>query len=97
VKITEKEGLVVVTRTMLGEQTELKREKIKIRPFVTDTATVGVNYKSTINLGNYENVGLSVFISVPCYKEEIVNVFRQVEKLGTDLMLEQVSQVKPNA
>jgi hypothetical protein len=92
-KIKEKQGLIVVTKTLVGETTE-KIEKIKIRPFITDTATVGVQYKSTINTGNYENVALSIFISVPCYLEEVVSVFRQVEKLGTDLMLDQINRVK---
>ena len=95
-KVIEKEGLVTVTETVVGVKNE-KTEKIKIRPFITDVATVGVKYHTTINLGNYENVGFDVFINVPCYKEEVVNVFRQVEKLGTDLMLEQIGKIKKDA
>lgn len=101
-KIIEKEGLVTVTKTVVdrktgkNEKTE-KVDKIKIRPFVTDTSTVGIQYKTLINTGDFSNVSVSVFISVPCYLEETVNVFRQVEKLGTELMLEQIGKVKTDA
>jgi len=84
--------MVEVTSTVLGNAKK-RGEKIKIRPFTTDTATVGAKYgitKQTID-GSY--VKIDVFISCPCYKEEIVDVFGQVRDLADELMEAEVKRV----
>lgn len=88
-KVTKEEGTITVSKTLL-DHTVQKQEKIEIRPFITSTATVGVNISRTINLGNYENLRLGLLVSVPCYKEEIVDVFKQTLAVAERLMDEEL-------
>lgn len=46
-------------------------EVIEVRKFITEPATVSVDYALTINLGNYESARIGVALTVPCYREEI--------------------------
>lgn len=102
-KITQKEGVIVVTRTLKksGEIISKKedRQQIKIRPFVTATATMGIRYHATIPTADYANVGVDVFITYPCYVEESREVFEGICKLGQELMDDQVAKMtgKKNA
>lgn len=86
-KVTEKEGRISVTRTYL-DQTIEKKERIKIRPFVTDTATVSVKYGATLSMGDYQSARIDVMVSVPAYVEEIMEVYPQVKSL-VDALVEQ--------
>ena len=95
-KINEKEGAVTVTRTQFGETTE-KREKIKIRPFVTDTATVSVKYGATISMGNYQSARIDIMLSVPCYTEEIREVYYQTRDQVYNLVDQEIKKIKEEA
>ena len=70
-KIEVQEGVVEVTITKVPGAPERKTEKIKIRPFLTSTATVGVSFGATIPTVNYANAKFNVFASMPCYIEEM--------------------------
>jgi hypothetical protein len=92
VTLSEKEGLIAVSKTVLKSQTE-KKEKIRIRPFVTPTSTVAVKYGRTINIGNYENVKVEVFVAAPCYMEEIVDVYNQVRDLCAEFIEKEIDDL----
>lgn len=77
-EIEVREAIVEVRTTVLGKE-EVSEEKIRIRPFVTNPATVSVKAGFTKNLGNYESARVDVFLSMPCYSEEIDNVYEQVK------------------
>ena len=92
-EVTQKEALVSVTKTVLGKPKE-RAKKIKIRPFVTDTATVAVKYGATINTGDYESTRIDVFLSCPCYKEEMVDVYNNLAEIADKLMEKEVAELK---
>lgn len=87
------EVTISVSKTTLGN-VKTKAQKISIRPFVTDTAKVGVKVGRLISLGNYENVKVEIFISSPAYVEEIVDVFKQVKTLASDLLDAEVDEIE---
>jgi len=101
-KINSKEATLEVTRTKKLSETssdETTVEKIKIRPFQTDTATVSVNRGATVKVGDYEFVRLDVNISIPCYREEIVDVFEDAKKFTEDklnLLIDEVLSQAPD-
>lgn len=77
-KIAEKEGTVVVTATVLNQKKD-ERKKIKIRPFVTDTANVSVKFGATVKMGGeYDFARVDVMISMPCYAEEVADMYKKV-------------------
>lgn len=57
---------------------EHKRTVLAVRRFASEPAYVRVNAGSTKNLGNYESLRVDVSITVPCYPEEIDDVFPRV-------------------
>lgn len=89
----QREATIEVTQTVLGQVRTTLKKKIKIRPFVTATATVGVKYGATVNTGNFENVKVDVFISAPSYVEEMVSVFNQCCAMGDKLMTRETDKI----
>ena len=65
-EVQAEEATISVSKTVLNTS-KTKQEKINIRPFVTDTARVGVKLGRLISLCNYENVKVEIFISSPAY------------------------------
>lgn len=86
------QGQVLVTRTYL-EQTVAKREKIKIRPFVTNPAHVSVKFGATIPVADFQFARVDVSVSVPCYVEEIREAFVQVRDLVDSLIEEETERL----
>ena len=77
-EIISKDAYYDIRKTILGkEQVDIGR--IRIRPFVTNTANVSVKGGATVNLGNYESARVDVMLSVPCYIEEIDEVYEQTK------------------
>jgi len=74
------EATIVVSRTVL-KQTTSEAKKIKIRPFVTSTATVSVKFGVTIPLAGYASARADVMIACPCYVEEIAPTYKMVRDL----------------
>jgi hypothetical protein len=91
--------MVEVTKTTIqdGKTVDHSRKvkKIKIRPFVTDTATVSIKYGLTIPTVEYGGARVDVFISCPCYKEEIVDVFEMVQGLADRLIDIEADKIEP--
>ena len=81
---------MVVSRTYLGKTSE-KREVIKVRAFSTTPARVAVRKGLTLSIapGSYEFARFDVTFDVPCYVEEIKEVYEEVndmvnERLGEE-------------
>lgn len=83
---TGEEVYLNVTQTLLGKPKEEARS-IKVRPFVTTPARVEVHAKRHVPLGpNEGNITVAITISMPCYKEEIVSAYKQVDEAVDKLM-----------
>lgn len=91
-KTKAEQGKITVTRTVLGK--EDTAEKLIIKRFETETATVGINFSRTINLNKfglpYETMKVGVMISIPCYVEEIETIYNKVNDFGMNLLDQQV-------
>jgi hypothetical protein len=74
---------VEVQRTQIGDVLEdsAKEELIKVTPFMTDPASVTVGAGVTKNMGNYESLRIFVQMTVPCYKEELDDIYPKVRDL----------------
>ncbi len=84
-KVVQEEATVEVTGTVLGKaQTQIR--KVKVRPFITDVARVGVKYGLSKEVGDGNWVRVDVSIECPCYKEEMVEVYNQLQDLGDKLI-----------
>lgn len=100
-KIESKEGTISVTRTIIDwregtvKSTKEKTQKIEIRPFATDTANVSIKMGATIPLKEaYAGARIDVMFSVPCYVEEMRDVFYQAKEIVDELMQEEVKSIK---
>ncbi len=91
-KIVQKEATVEVSVTSIGKP-KSSSEKIKIRPFVTETASIGLKYGATIPTVDYGNVRVDVFVNCPCYVEEFGKVYKQVHELTDKIMEREVDHL----
>lgn len=96
-KLLQKEAVVLVSRTVVKDGITVSKkddaQRIKIRPFVTETATVGIKYGATIPTADYANVKVDVFLSCPAYLEEVPEVFKNVCAVAKKWMEEQVDEI----
>ena len=96
-KLIEKEAFVEVSTTVLAKQKAQSKQrqvkKIKIRPFVTDTAHVSIKYGMTIPTGDWSSARVDVMISTPCYKEELIEEYKMVRKLVDKLITIEVDKL----
>jgi hypothetical protein len=92
-KLRKSHGTVVVSKTILGS-TVGNEEKIEIRPFVTDTANITVSYGTTMNVGDHNFLRMEIRVSVPCYKEEIEDVYYQTREYVENLLSSEISKAK---
>ncbi len=95
--ITEHETVVRVKRLLKvgGEKVlvdDESEEGIYVRKFVVPPAKVSLGKGVTVNIAKYESAKVDVHISVPCYVEEIEEVFAAVdrwvnEKVGAETLV----------
>ena len=78
VQITTRESIAEVRKTMLGKE-EVSSERIRIRPFISVPASITVKAGVTINLGNYESGRIDVMLTMPCYPEEIDEIYEDTK------------------
>ena len=91
-KVQEREGFVEVTTTVVGKR-KRKAKKLKIRPFVTSPANVSVKMGLTIPTGDWSSARVDVMLSVPCYVEEMLQVYEDVRDLVDQLIEGEVSRL----
>jgi len=77
-EIEVKDAIMEVRKTMFGKE-EVSNERIRIRPFVSTPATVSVKAGFTKNLGNYESARVDIMLTMPCYPEEIDDIYEDVK------------------
>lgn len=77
-EIQTRDAIAEVRKTMFGKE-EVSNERIRIRPFITNPASISVKAGVTINLGNYESGRVDVMLTMPCYLEEVDEIYEQVK------------------
>ena len=68
-------------------------DKIDVGVFVTTPAQVSVQYRSTINLGDYNSAQVGVMVTVPCYTEELDNAYAFASAFAERKMAKEVSEI----
>jgi hypothetical protein len=93
-----REGIVEVSKTVFGKET-IQEQRIPIRPFITNPATVSVKAGATISLGpkTYEFARIDVFLAIPCYKEEVDDVYVRVKDWVDKRMAKEYKELKKDA
>ena len=89
-KVIESE--IIVTRTYLGQKTE-KRKKVAVHAFVTDPAYISKKNGMTIDMGNFEYARIDVFLSLPCYVEEIADAWKTCKEWVDTTMSEEMDEL----
>lgn len=87
-----KGGQVEVETTVAGVKSKT-RKKLKVRPFVTSTANVGVSYGHSFEQDDGSWAKLQCSINIPCYKEEVEEVFDATAKLCERLMDKEMARL----
>lgn len=77
-EIQSREAIMEVRKTVFGKE-EVSSERIRIRPFVSNPASISVKAGVTINLGNYESGRVDVMLTMPCYPEEVDETYEDVK------------------
>lgn len=86
-------GRVFVNRTLFGV-TETETEQLAVQKFVTNPAYVKVALGMTVNLGDFESARMDVSLSVPCYQEEVTQVYPKVQKWVEDRVSAEVDAIR---
>lgn len=98
--VVKEDGLLTVESTVIlgpGEKPLNKRsqKKLKVRPFATEVAKVSIGAHATIpGPVSYSSIKTSVTLSVPCYLEEILDVYKDMDALVDKLMDRKVEQIQ---
>ncbi len=92
-KISKQEGLIEVVIDVAGQK-KIKTEKIKIRPFVTQTMKIGVTCSRLINTGNFENMKIEISAQMPCYIERAKETYLEVLKFVESRMDSEVDKLE---
>ncbi len=79
VSIETRDAIAEVRKTVFGKE-EVSSERIRIRPFVSNPASISVKAGVTINLGNYESGRVDVMLTMPCYPEEVDQIYNEVKE-----------------
>jgi len=79
VEIQTRDAIAEVRKTVFGKE-EVSSERIRIRPFISNPASISVKAGVTINLGNYESGRVDVMLTMPCYPEEVDATYNEVKE-----------------
>jgi len=91
-KLKLSEASIEVTSTVLRKSKTVSK-RIKIRPFATVPAHVEAHLGTWFPTGDMAGAKVDVTIRVPCYVEEIVDVFNQARDLADDLLDKEVARI----
>lgn len=94
-EIREEEGVLVVSSSVLGQETEEVRT-VRVRPFIKDAPVGSVTVKlgRTINTGNFESARIDVAFQVPGYVQELVPLYHDTLKIAESLLSEEVEKIE---
>lgn len=71
-------------RAFKSDIPEVDDQNIAIRCFVTEPAEVTLEQGLTMNLGNFETAKITVGIRVPCYVEEVNDIYTLAQQWVSD-------------
>lgn len=95
-EIKRVDGRVTVTKTVFGKE-EVTEDTIAVQAFQTQPANVSVKAGCTVNMTNYESGRIDIMVSIPCYKEEIDDVFPRVKDWVDERMTKEYQELKKAA
>ena len=87
-----KNGEIEVETTVAGVKNRTRR-KLKVMPFVTSTANVGVSFGHSFEQDDGSWSKIQCSINLPCYKEEVEETFKVCAKLVERLMDEEIDRL----
>ena len=93
VQITTRDSIAEVRKTVFGKE-EVSNERIRIRPFISQPASISVKAGLTINLGNYESARVDVMLTMPCYPEEVDSTYEDVKNWVDGRVSHERSQIE---
>lgn len=95
-RVTAPEGSAAVRTVHVSSRNPIdSSEEIRSfdsQVFETEPAYVRVNAGLTTNLGDYESLRVDVSISMPCYKEEIEQVFPSIGDKVSEMLDSEVEK-----
>lgn len=94
-KTEHKGGEIEVITTVAGIKGRTNR-KLKILPFVTSTANVGISFGHSFEQDDGSWAKIQCSINLPCYKEEVEPTFKAVALLCERLMDEELKRLGGN-
>lgn len=92
-KVEAKTGKATVMKELNKVQTETQEDVGEAALYDQPTCNVGVNAGITKNLGNYESLKVGVSLNMPCYPDEIEDVYSAAKKWVDDKMDSIVAQL----
>jgi len=66
---------------------------IDVHQFETTPARVRVGLGLTINRGNFESARIDVSVELPCYKEEVEEVYRVAQQFVEERIQKEVAEL----
>lgn len=97
-QIEGKKGTLSVTinRTQIGtiKEDSEEREQIEVSRFATEPAYVGVAIGTTMNMGNYESLRMEVRITLPCYVEEIDEIYLKAKDWVDERLDKEIADIR---
>ena len=87
---------VTVKQTQVGtvNKDSEEREQIEVSRFVTDPAYVTFACGATLNMGNYQSLRIDVRVSLPCYIEEIDDMYITAKKWVDERLNKELKELK---
>jgi hypothetical protein len=70
VKRIHAQGKVIVQCMYPDKTQKVSEQNIRVTPFISEPAKVGVSYGVTLNMTNYQSARATVWCELPCYPEE---------------------------
>lgn len=90
--VENKGGEIEVITTVAGIKGK-KNRKLKVLPFVTSTANVGVSFGHSFEQDDGSWAKIQCSINIPCYKEEVEETFKVTALLCERLMDEEMKRL----
>lgn len=90
--VSAEETLTVTTSHGKDDDGTRSTKKLRVRKFLVEPAYVRVNAGMTKNMGNFESLRLDVSLTVPCYAEEVDDVFPDVADRVSEFLEEELAQ-----
>jgi len=98
--MTKKEAaLLSVTKTFFKNKKQLgdaveDDEILMVHDFSVEPARVGVEFGITVNMGNFESAKLAVRVEIPCYVEEIEEVYQRASDFAEEKAKKELKSVR---